>query len=585
MSARGVKSSINLLVTFLFGVAIGFSLCFAISSDRVREGLTALGIAQQLPLSGSDQADPTDQTDPADQPEPETPPVPVPAPAGPETEQATPEAQDPPEPTALDTPEEPQPDEDAPEPEEAEPVLLEIRESWPARHLFVTVRGTSLTPAERKLFADVRPGGVLLRADNCKTAGQTKSLISEIKQAVGLGADVADLPLIAVDQEGGIVNRLNLDDAPSAADLGKGASLEATHKAGARYAGAARDRGIGVLFAPVLDIYEPGAKAALDSRAFGSDYRLVTAMGLAFADGVMTGGALPVAKHYPGHGAVTESTDETLAVVRRPLPEVVPAVYPFAEAAVHQIPGIMVGHIAVPALERDGSIPPRPASLSPELIEACFRTEWDYEGVIITDNLKMGAITESHAIEEAFVLALAAGCDASILIEGDASRVRALCAAVDKALADGALTIEQLSRSKARLDRWQALLRKPGTLKRPLPALPADIAAPAKPPADPAPEPEPAEASSEPPATEPEGAVAPTEETAPETDVEESAAEPEPVPPPNTKAVTHEIKQGESLLRIAGKYQVSADDVVRWNGLKDKNDIKWGKELTIYVPE
>ncbi|MBN2307827.1 MAG: LysM peptidoglycan-binding domain-containing protein [Candidatus Hydrogenedentes bacterium] len=683
MSKRAGQSLTNLLVTFLLGIAIGFSICYAMfCTDREPAPRDAIARRDEAPIEpvpppaapeqgaeepAADKGEhaPFEQAGVA---------VPAPAPPGgageageePEPVESGPAPDAPPEAAAEDAPPE---GEAEPDPELAAVAGLDaMRDTWPARRLFVTVRGEKLTDAERALLTELKPGGVVLLGDNCKSADQIKALVAEIKEAVGLGEGIGDAPLIAVDQEGGMVNRLGLEDAPGAAELGAGGDLGAARRVGRVFGEACRERGIGVVFAPVLDVYEPGATAGMESRAFGEDHELVAAMGVAFADGIMAGGALPVGKHYPGHGGVTQNTHDTLAILDQELKAVARAVYPFSEAAEWKIPGIMIGHIAVPAV--DPVNPPRPASLSPVLVRDNLRENWGYHGLIITDNITMGAITESRSIEEAAVEALVAGCDMVLVIEFDPARVRAVCRAIEQAVADGTVSSRQLAASEARFGAWQRWLREPGPREqatfegevkvaaaappRPPKSDAEPEAAPAGPPdtkpveyevkrgdvlsriaakfgvrtrdlvawndlpddnvkwgttltvyvpedaaeeAPAAPEeapkaPEPPEAV--PPEAAPEAppeeapAAAPAAEEPPVEEPEVAEAEPadEPVvPPPNTRAEEYTIQRGDSLGRIAGKFQVKASDIVAWNGLKDADDIKWGRKLTIYVPE
>lgn len=369
------------------------------------------------------------------------------------------------------------PPEPAPLPEPEPTPLDHLDEEvaiWPARHLFVSIPGTSLDTATRILLRDVKPGGVVLLADNIRDKRQTTRLVKDIKEAVGLGEGIAGLPLIAIDQEGGPVNRLQLADAPSAQELGRTYDPEAARAAGKRYAEACRERGIGIVFAPVLDVYEPGAHKRFEPRSFGGDTRLVTTMGLSFAAGLMEGGVIPVAKHFPGHGGVTEDSHEMLPVVRKNKAQLAEMMFPFNEAVNAGIPGIMVGHLVVPALDDADS---RPASLSKALVQGILRERWAYAGVVLTDDLAMGAITSHMSEQQAVVQALAAGSDAALHFTQDPVTLRAICKAVSLAVDDGLLPRRQLIASMKRLDQWQAWLREPQALPGPVPELPPALAA------------------------------------------------------------------------------------------------------------
>lgn len=462
-----------------------------------------------------------------------------------------------------------------PIPEEPLPLdhLEEEVEIWPARHLFVSIPGTSLDAATRAHLRELKPGGVLLQADNLRDADQTKKLVEEIKAAVGLGEGISDLPLIAVEQEGGPFNRLGLDDAPSARELGQHLDVQRAYEVGLSYAEACIARGIGVVFAPVLDVYEPGGHTRLEPRSFGTDNRVVAAIGLSFADGLVAGGVVAAAKHFPGHGGTQEDSHDTLAILTKNKAGLGQVMYPFSEAVRVGVPGLIAGHIAVPSFDTEA--PTRPASLSPVWLREVLRERWGYGGVILADDLTMKAITESAPVPEAAVAALAAGGDALIILERDPALIQSVCEAIAAAVESGALDREQITASMRRLDKWQARLRTPEPLVQPLPEL-------AQRPADPD--------------AEADGVDAPLQEaamtegfSAPETSAAEAKATPETeaaveaVEAPvagDGREIVHVVKEGEFLSRIATAYGVTQRQIEEWNDLTDTR-ILVGQRLRI----
>ncbi|GMW01782.1 MAG: hypothetical protein AMXMBFR84_29190 [Candidatus Hydrogenedentota bacterium] len=520
---RKSKRSLSLLLpaTFLVGVAIGFTLCYALYA----------------PSSA-----PEDDTQVASGPE--TAPVDAPPPAT-ETAQA-----DMAEPVA---PTEPAPAEPAQPETTAAEYLDENQAVWPARHLFIAVKGSQLDRATRDMLGELKPGGVVLTKDNISNKPQTNRLVTTIKEAVGFGTGVADLPLIAVDQEGGPVNRLRLRNTTGAAELGKKRDPKLARELGSEFANACESRGIGILLAPVLDVAESGTNKNLTLRTFGDDSKTVTSLGLSFAAGVMDGKdgqVLPVVKHFPGHGAVAEDTHAALAVMKHESKDLPGVFFPFSEAARAGIPGIMVGHIAVPSLDTEN--PNRPASLSPKLIKELIRERWMYEGVVLSDDLAMGAIGKTMNAEEAAVKALVAGCDAVIMLETNPERVRAVCKAIEDAVAAGTLAKADLARSKQRLDQWQIWLRSPSPLKGEVPPLP---------------EVQVAQVPAEP--TEP----------APATEAPTQAAQ-EPVE--TAGEIVHVVKKGDLLGKIATQYNVSVKEIQEWNNKKDTR-LNIGDKLVIRI--
>ena len=447
---------------------------------------------------------------------------------------------------------------DAPEPEPVDT----IEDVWPARHLFVAVNGATLDDETRALLAQLKPGGIVLLDDNIENRNQTIQLVTSIKEAVGLGTELHDLPLIAVAQEGGVLNRLNLEFAPGAPELAAQGDLGAAGETGRQFALSCRDRGIGILLAPVLDVVLPGAPEIIAARSFGENREVVEAMGLAFADGAMQAGVAPIVKHYPGHGATATQTPSGLAVIElEQSEELARILFPFAQAVLAGVPGMMVGHIAVPWLDEDH--PERPASLSPLLVREYLRNRWNFNGVVLSDDIAVAAAATEEDIERTAVLALAAGSDALIVGDPSPEAIRGICAAIDAAVADGELSSDQLNASKRRLDALQAWLQAPTGLPGPVPRLAQSVDAPEE------------TAASESPAedTKQDRAEAPAEEAAAETEAAPAAQQP----------VFHTVDSGDTLTRLSARYGVSIDEIRRWNGLADDN-IRIGQRLQVSPP-
>lgn len=329
---------------------------------------------------------------------------------------------------------------------------------WAARHLFVAVNGQRLADTTRELFGTLKPGGVVLREGNLRDAAQTRALIREIKLAVGLGTGHADLPLIALEE---VSNRLTAEGhppIPTASAMGAKGDEEAARRAGEAFAASSVKWGVSVVFAPVLDVFESGAVFPdLETQSFGSNADVVARMGLALASGLESGGVLPVAKHFPGYGAASyDSQDGMLLVLDKEIYELAELTFPFSEAAYDGIPGIMVGHVAVPVLDTDE--PTRPASLSPVMVRQLVREKWNYEGVVLADDVALNAAMRVRPVEQAVVQALAAGCDAVVFLDPDPARLRAACEAIARAVESGELSRKELDKSKRRLDGWLARL-------------------------------------------------------------------------------------------------------------------------------
>lgn len=382
---------------------------------------------------------------------------------------------------------------------EASPAA-DIAGLWPARHLCIGVSGSVLDAETSALLREFKPGAVVLRPANLVDEAQTRALVRQIKDATGLGAGLADWPLIMVAQEGGPDhNPLGVPESPSPWELGKKGDGDAAKQIAGTYAAAARSRGIGVILAPVLDVYDSGAHSPIpQSLMFGENPAIVKNIGLAFAEGLVDGGVLAVIKHFPGLGSAEvrdsgalviewmSAADAATSTEQAATRQLAEHMFPFYEAAVRKFPSILVSYAAVPLMDEEH--PERPTALSPKLIDKLLRTRWEYDGVVLADDLTTAVLPADYTPERAVVAALAAGCDAVFALDVNRARMIAFCQAIREACADqGALTPDALSKSKARLDAWQTLLAElQASLPEPpalaSPEIPAEAPAPVSPP-------------------------------------------------------------------------------------------------------
>jgi beta-N-acetylhexosaminidase len=280
-----------------------------------------------------------------------------------------------------------------------------------------------LSDAERCFFRDANPVGFILFQRNCEAPAQVRRLVGALRESVAR----VDAPVL-IDQEGGRVARLKPPHwrtypAPAAiAALGGIEAREAAWLAARLIADDLAMLGITVDCAPVLDIPVPGADPIIGDRAWGSDVRLVAERGLAFCDGLMAGGVLPVIKHVPGHGRGTVDSHRALPVVTTPRGELDSTDFaPFR--VLSGMPWAMTAHILYRAID-----PERPATLSRDVIEGVIRTSIGFDGVLVCDDLSMQALGGS--LQERARGALAAGCDLVLHCNGDIAEMSGVAAAI-----------------------------------------------------------------------------------------------------------------------------------------------------------
>jgi len=259
-----------------------------------------------------------------------------------------------------------------------------------------------LAPDEAALFRAAPPCGVILFARNVVAPAQLAALMAELRRI--LPADA----VLMVDQEGGRVARLRPPHwraHPPAAALRE---LRAAWLTGVLIGLDCVAAGFDVVAAPVLDLAIPGAHAVIGDRALAGQPAQVAKLGRALAAGLLAAGIQPVMKHAPGHGRAR--VDSHLALPRVETNDLDADLLPFALNA--DLPWAMSAHIVFPAWDAV-----LPATLSPMVIEAIIRGRMGFEGVLVTDDLAMKALTGTPA--DLACQAIAAGCDIALYCSGE----------------------------------------------------------------------------------------------------------------------------------------------------------------------
>lgn len=290
------------------------------------------------------------------------------------------------------------------------------------RALISGCEATRLTPSERSFFREIRPCGFILFKRNCEDAEQIRALIDDFREAVNDAS-----ALILIDQEGGRVQRLAPPLCPHYPAARRFAALHSTDavkgleaaRSGARLI--ARDLaglGITVNCAPVLDVPVPGAHDIIGDRAYGSTVDEIAALGRAVAEGYLDGGILPVIKHIPGHGRAEVDSHASLPVINATRDELSRTDFvPFR--ALSDMPLGMTAHILIPDVDKDA-----PASASARIIEEIIRGDIGFDGLLICDDLGMGAL--SGTMQERTRAVLDAGCDVALHCSGNFDQMTAV---------------------------------------------------------------------------------------------------------------------------------------------------------------
>jgi beta-N-acetylhexosaminidase len=317
------------------------------------------------------------------------------------------------------------------------------------RAAIIGLSGPALTPEEAALLRATPPLGVILFARNVAAPAQLRALTAEIRDILG-----AEAPIL-VDQEGGRVARLKppawpgfppaaaFEGAPEAAARANAVLLGATCLA----------EGLDVVCAPVLDLRVPGAHGVIGDRAFSEDPHEIIRLGAAWVAGLQEGGAIPVVKHIPGHGRAMVDSHHELPRVRTCPAHLALDLAPF-RALARSGAWAMTAHVLYEAWDAA-----RPATISPVVIQDIIRGEVGFDGVLVTDDIAMGALGGLR--NDVAGAALEAGCDVVLHCTGRIADSAALLAACPP-LADRAA--ERLAAARAMRDAFHR--RDPALLRR-----------------------------------------------------------------------------------------------------------------------
>jgi beta-N-acetylhexosaminidase len=243
---------------------------------------------------------------------------------------------------------------------------------------------------------------VILFARNVQSPAQLRALTTNLRRELPPNA------VLMVDQEGGRVARLRPPHWRTHPPAAKLRTLRAAWLTGALIGLQCGEAGFDVVAAPVLDLAIPGASTAIGDRAFAEDPATVARLGRAYAAGLLAAGVQPVVKHAPGHGRAR--VDSHLALPRVEANHLDADILPFALNT--DLPWAMSAHIVYPAWD-----PALPATLSPAVIGAIIRGRIGFEGVLVTDDIAMKALSGTPA--DLALQALAAGCDVALYCSGE----------------------------------------------------------------------------------------------------------------------------------------------------------------------
>eukprot|EP00898_Chlorokybus_atmophyticus_P008404 jgi/Chlat1/8565/Chrsp82S07960 len=309
--------------------------------------------------------------------------------------------------------------------------------------------GTTVNDHAKRMISRGASGAILFKR-NFENHKQVSELCAALKREAG-GRQL----LVMVDQEGGRVARLGapFTTIPAARIVGALGHASDAAVAGHVLGRELRAANIDVDLAPVVDIHTNPKNPVIGDRAFGSQPDVVADMGAAFIKAIQSEGVAACAKHFPGHGDTSQDSHLVLPTLSHDLERLrTVELRPFQAAVAANVAAVMASHVAVPVLELGGPEDTgRPASMSQGAISV-LRKGMKYNGVIMTDDLEMGAITNHHSVDEAVIAGLQAGIDMFLVCHTEDKQNEAIAAIMD-AVRTGKIAYSKVLEAGRRVDR------------------------------------------------------------------------------------------------------------------------------------
>ena len=315
------------------------------------------------------------------------------------------------------------------------------------------------TDAPDWVLRDIADGlsSVVLFARNISTPEQVARLCARLR------AENPEL-IIAIDEEAGDVTRLESwtgSTRPGNFALGTVDDLELTESVARDIGRELHAAGVSLDYAPSADVNSNPRNPVIGVRSFGASPDLVARHTAAWIRGLASAGVAACAKHFPGHGDTAVDSHHGLPSYNATVEEICDtALPPFRAALAAGVHAVMTGHLLVPAYDKD-----RPATMSPEILNGLLRAELGFDGLIVTDAIEMGAVTDRYGIDGATVRAVAAGADAVCVggERGDEATAELLVGALVDAASTGRLPEGRLREAAERVHEfatWSADLGK-----------------------------------------------------------------------------------------------------------------------------
>jgi len=313
--------------------------------------------------------------------------------------------------------------------------------------ILIGMDGLSAGDDVKTMIQEEHVGGIILYGKNIKSPDQTVKLTNELK-AINQKVNPS-LPLfISVDQEGGLVERMPspISPMPSNFNIGKKNDTDFSYQTGQTLGKVTHSLGFNMDYAPVIDVIKNPSSSVIGERSFGTNPEVVSRLGIATMKGLESEHVIPVLKHFPGYGSVSVDAHQDLPTLEYGKEYLVNHDWiPYKNAIDQGADVVMVTHMLAPALDAT-----YPASMSPMIITTMLREELDFNGLIMTDDMTMGAIVKNYSIATAAVKSVIAGADV-VMVAYQSDQQKAAIDALKQAVQNGEISEQRIDDSVYRI--------------------------------------------------------------------------------------------------------------------------------------
>lgn len=311
--------------------------------------------------------------------------------------------------------------------------------------IFAGLKDTEPNNKMNNLIHTYKVGGIIFSGENFLSTKQTISYLNQIQ----LQNVMNPLPIMfGVDQEGGRIYKLpgDLVKLPTNLEIGKMKDPTYSYEIGSLLGNQLHAFGFHMDFAPVLDVNSNPQNPIIGDRSFGNNPDIVSSLGIQTMKGIQSQDIISVVKHFPGHGDTSVDSHLELPEVNKTRSELENMeLIPFKRAISDGADVVMVGHILLPEID-----PIHPSTMSEKIIQGILRKDLGFNGVVITDDMTMKAITDNYGIGEAAVLSVTAGSDI-IMVAHDYNKVVTVIDAIKAAVENGEISEERINESVNRV--------------------------------------------------------------------------------------------------------------------------------------